>query len=170
MNEQASNQGDGGHTSPRRGLGSWLSGPRSAWEEAATSYGYRGERLGLPETGPGSVAGFGRRIGALFIDWFAAILVTRLFVRDAEPGSPGYSLVVLGIFALEVWLLTSLSGASFGQRLLGLRVAGLAGKPVDPVRVLLRTLLLCLVIPAVVWDRDGRGLHDKAARSVVVRT
>jgi uncharacterized RDD family membrane protein YckC len=32
-----------------------------------------------------------------------------------------------------------------------------------------RTALLCLVIPAVVWDADGRGLHDKAAGTVIVR-
>ncbi len=89
-------------------------------------------------------------------------------VRGSEPGSPTFSLAVLGIFALEVWILTSLAAASFGQRLLSLRVAGLTGRPVDPFRVLLRTILLCLVIPAVVWDRDGRGLHDKAARSVVI--
>jgi uncharacterized RDD family membrane protein YckC len=25
------------------------------------------------------------------------------------------------------------------------------------------------VIPATIWDRDGRGLHDKAAGTVVVR-
>jgi hypothetical protein len=32
-----------------------------------------------------------------------------------------------------------------------------------------RFVLLCLLVPALVTDRDGRGLHDKAARSVVVR-
>jgi hypothetical protein len=32
-----------------------------------------------------------------------------------------------------------------------------------------RTLLLVLVVPALIWDRDYRGLHDRAANSVVVR-
>jgi uncharacterized RDD family membrane protein YckC len=32
-----------------------------------------------------------------------------------------------------------------------------------------RTLLLALVIPAVVYDRDRRGLHDKVGATVVVR-
>ena len=36
--------------------------------------------------------------------------------------------------------------------------------------VALRTLLLCLVVPAAIWDGDGRGLHDKAAGTAVVRT
>jgi hypothetical protein len=35
--------------------------------------------------------------------------------------------------------------------------------------VALRTVLLLLVIPALVWDRDGRGLHDRLSRAVQVR-
>jgi uncharacterized RDD family membrane protein YckC len=33
----------------------------------------------------------------------------------------------------------------------------------------LRTALLMLLIPALISDRDGRGLHDRAAGTVVVR-
>ncbi|GAA3066594.1 hypothetical protein GCM10020000_58480 [Streptomyces olivoverticillatus] len=36
-------------------------------------------------------------------------------------------------------------------------------------RVLLRSVLLLLVVPAVVWDRDTRGLHDRLSRAVQVR-
>ena len=32
-----------------------------------------------------------------------------------------------------------------------------------------RTALLIVVIPAVIWDADQRGLHDKAAGTVLVR-
>jgi uncharacterized RDD family membrane protein YckC len=32
-----------------------------------------------------------------------------------------------------------------------------------------RTLLLCLFVPAVVVGRDGRGLHDLAAGTRIVR-
>ncbi|MGX1157392.1 hypothetical protein RKD39_004970 [Streptomyces albogriseolus] len=39
----------------------------------------------------------------------------------------------------------------------------------QPLRGLLRSVLLCLAIPALVWDRDGRGLHDRLARTVEVR-
>ena len=67
-------------------------------------------------------------------------------------------------------LLASL-GSTFGMRLLGLRVLALGQPGQLPAawRVLVRTVLLCLVIPAAIWDRDGRGLHDKAAGTVVVR-
>lgn len=34
---------------------------------------------------------------------------------------------------------------------------------------MVRTALVCLVIPAVVWDRDTRGLHDRAMSTVCVR-
>jgi uncharacterized RDD family membrane protein YckC len=63
------------------------------------------------------------------------------------------------------WLLTG----SFGQRLLGLRVVRVDGGRLGLPRIVLRTLLLCLVIPAVIWDSHGRGLHDRAAGSIVVR-
>ena len=33
----------------------------------------------------------------------------------------------------------------------------------------LRTVLLCLVIPAVIWNAQGRGMHDVAAGTAVVR-
>jgi hypothetical protein len=39
----------------------------------------------------------------------------------------------------------------------------------DPFRSALRTLLICLVVPPLVFDRDQRGLHDKAVGSVAVR-
>jgi hypothetical protein len=35
--------------------------------------------------------------------------------------------------------------------------------------VLVRTVLLMLLVPAVIWDRDGRGLHDRLTESAVVR-
>ncbi len=38
------------------------------------------------------------------------------------------------------------------------------------VQALTRTVLLCLFVPAVIWDRDGRGLHDKVPNTVVIRS
>ena len=57
--------------------------------------------------------------------------------------------------------------ASFGQRVLGLRVVRTNGGPLGLWRSVLRTVLLCLVIPAIVID-DGRGLHDRAVDSIVI--
>jgi uncharacterized RDD family membrane protein YckC len=148
----------------RRDIGSWMSGPPLAGEES-----YRGERLGLPATGSGSVAGFGRRLAALTIDWAASIALSRLLFGQFTYGTPESGLTILAIFVVEVVVLTWLTAASFGQRLLGIGVVRVDGRRLGLLPVLLRTVLLCLVVPPLVYDRDGRGLHDKAVGSVVVR-
>ncbi|MER6343685.1 RDD family protein [Streptomyces sp. NPDC001595] len=152
----------------RQAIGSWLSGPRAAMEDAGADFGYRGEQLGLPEDGPGSLAGPGRRLGALAVDWGLCFLIAYSLITD------GYQQQATGNWTLLVFFVTSLLtvgtvGFTPGKRLLGLRVAALDTGTVHPGRALLRTVLLCLAVPALVWDRDGRGLHDRLARTVEVR-
>lgn len=118
---------------------------------------------------PGEVAGLGRRLAALVVDWLASLAVALLLFREATYGSAASSLATLGVFATEVIAFTWLMSASFGQRLLGMQVVALDGSRLSLWRIMLRTLLICLVIPAVVYDSDGRGLHDRAVGSVVVR-
>lgn len=144
----------------RTDIGSWIGGP------SAQGSGYRGERLGLPETGSGSMASTGARVLALFIDWFAALIVSRVLV--GTPDTMAESFATLGVFFVEVTLLTWLIGASFGQRIVGMRVVGRT-RPMGFTAAALRTLLICLAIPPLIWDADGRGLHDRAVDSVVVR-
>ena len=50
-----------------------------------------------------------------------------------------------------------------------MRVQLVTGGWVGLWRPVVRTVLLCLVIPAVIWDADQRGLHDKAAGTVLLR-
>jgi len=78
--------------------------------------------------------------------------------------------LTIAVFAVEVYLLTATTGFTVGKRLLGLRVVRLDGKPVGFVWSLVRTLLFLAVIPALIMDGDQRGLHDKAANTVVIRT
>ena len=40
---------------------------------------------------------------------------------------------------------------------------------VTPLRIIGRTLLLFLLVPAVIFDRDGRGMHDRLTDTAVVR-
>jgi uncharacterized RDD family membrane protein YckC len=122
---------------------------------------YPGEKFGLPERGSRSVAGMGRRLLALLIDWLASMVVALVIFHSA-----GWTLVV---FCVEVYLLTALTGFTVGKRLLGLRVARLDGKPVGFWWSLVRTILLITVIPPLVTDRDLRGLHDRAANTIVIR-
>lgn len=123
---------------------------------------YPGEQFGLPEQGPRSVASMGRRLLALLIDWLASTGVALAIFHSA-----GWTLV---IFAIEVYVLTALTGFTVGKRLLGLRVARLDGKPVGFGWSLVRTLLLLAVVPPLISDRDLRGLHDRAANTIVIRS
>jgi uncharacterized RDD family membrane protein YckC len=152
----------------RDAIGSWLSGPREAAERAGVDFGYRGEQLGLPEEGPGSIARPGRRFGALAVDWGLCLLIAYgLITHGYDQATGNWALLVF--FLLGVLTVGTL-GFTPGKRLFGLRVAALGtGRP-HPGRAALRTALLCLAIPALIWDRDGRGLHDRLARTVEVRT
>lgn len=157
---------------PRRGdLGSWLEGTPGDPE------GRSG--LGLPSRGRGSVAGLGRRIAALGIDWFASLAVTWLFFPDPQSPAPGLfsgdPTATLAVFAASTAVLVSTLGSTIGHRVLGLQVVRVRdlgrpdGWPAPGLAGVLRTVLLALVIPAAIWDRDGRGMHDAAAGTVLVR-
>jgi uncharacterized RDD family membrane protein YckC len=137
---------------------------------AGPSTPYPGQRLGLPADGPGSVAGWGRRALALLVDWFACKLVLTVFLGAAAWTGSGLSqLAPLGLFLLEASLLTTLAGGSFGQLVTRVAVIHLDGKPVTFLRAVLRTFLICLVIPPLVFNADQRGLQDLAAKTVTVR-
>jgi uncharacterized RDD family membrane protein YckC len=125
-----------------------------------------GERLGLPDSGPGSVGRVGRRIAAIAVDWAAATLIALLF---APYSSVLHSWLTLAIFALMQVLFIPTIGGSVGHRLLGMRVVPIAGGWVGLWRPVVRTLLLVIVIPAIVWDSDQRGFHDKVAGTVLIR-
>lgn len=130
--------------------------------DAASEHTYPGERLGLPETGPGSIARPGRRVGALAVDWACAVLVSvAFFAYD--------SLATLAVFAIVQIVFLPTLGGSPGHRLLGMRLQLVHGGWVGLWRPIVRTALLCLVIPAAIWDPDQRGLHDKAAGTVLLR-
>ncbi|MCU1565518.1 MAG: hypothetical protein JWQ56_455 [Pseudarthrobacter sp.] len=141
----------------RKDLGSWLTGPDTSGISK-----YPGERLGLPESGPGSIARAGRRIVAILIDWGIALLISNFaFGGDAWAN--------LAIFAIEQILLIGTLGYSIGHRVMGIHVVRAGGGAPGPLAALVRSVLLCLVIPAVIFDPDHRGLHDKAMNTLLLR-
>ncbi|MFF8829119.1 RDD family protein [Streptomyces sp. NPDC015131] len=151
----------------RQAIGSWLSGPRAAAEEMGADFGHRGERLGLPEEGPGSMAPLGRRFGALFIDWTLCMVIAYGLIARGDQAVAGNWAVAL-LFVISV-LTVGTVGSTPGKRLLGLRVISVDGERLGFGRVIVRSVLLCLALPALIWDRDGRGLHDRLSRAVQVR-
>lgn len=149
---------------------------------------YRGNRLGLPEEGPGSVPGVVRRLVGLALDWAVASLLVwgainagliggGLAAAAASGGDQEAlaltnftTLSTLVVFAAMSILLLTLFGTTIGRRIVGVGITA-TGERSWPwfVSMAVRTLLLCLVIPAVVYDRDTRGLHDRAAGTIATR-
>ncbi|MDT0414085.1 MULTISPECIES: RDD family protein [Streptomyces] len=151
----------------RDAMGSWLSGPRAAAEEMGVDFGYRGERLGLPQDGPGSIAPLGRRFGALIVDWALCMLIAYgLIARGDQQAAGNWALAIF--FVLSLLTLGTVGGTP-GKALFRLRVISEDGGRLGIVRVLIRSVLLCIAIPALIWDRDSRGLHDRLARAVQIR-
>ena len=148
----------------RNDVASWLEGPGTRRTDAELDY--PGRRLGMPQSGRGSIGRFGRRLAAIFLDWTMCQLLAFGFF-GVQLGRASW--VPLAIFAVENLVLLSTLGSTFGHRLLGLRLASLTGNRLTVVQVVLRTFLLCLGVPALIWDRDQRGLHDKAAQTALIR-
>src|SRR4051812_32925955 len=148
----------------RRAAGSWREGP------VFTSDQPRGVRLGLPAEGPGSLASPGARLLAFVVDAVVANLlagVPYLFGVHYGPGVRGY--VVYAAFLLQEFVLDSVAGATIGKQLCGIRVISSDGGRLAWPWALARTVLLGFLIPAIIWDRDGRGLHDRATGALTIR-
>lgn len=125
----------------------------------------RGAALGLPGTGPGSLASFGQRIVAFLVDALAGAFAAGLLTAPELPRN--WSLLA---FVLITVVFLVLTGQTPGMRLLGLRLAH--PEPERRLalwRALVRTGLLVLLVPALVVDFDGRGLHDRWTSTAVVR-
>jgi uncharacterized RDD family membrane protein YckC len=121
-----------------------------------------------PEGGPQSPT-FLRRFGALLVDWVVAQLIVVLVLRIDTTGGGTASLAPVGVFAVYTVLLLALTGgATLGHRLFKLQVWKVRSGSFA-LQVVIRTLLLCLVIPAVLTSRDGRGFHDVWAGTRIVR-
>ena len=125
-----------------------------------------GERLGLPDTGRGSVGRVGRRLGAIAIDWGLALLIALLF---APYSSLTHSWVTLVIFALMQVVFIPTIGGSIGHRVTGMRVVPLTGGWVGARRHDEHQQQGAHDRPALVWDSDQRGFHDKVAGTVLIR-
>lgn len=141
----------------RRDLAGWVDGPPRAGGGE-----WRGQRLGLPERGPASMPGTGRRLLALGIDWAIALVISNVWFDAA-------SWATLAVFAAMHVLLVGTLGTTLGKRLVRIQVVRLGGAWAGPVKALVRTVLLCLVVPPLMVDADGRGAHDRLAGTVQIR-
>lgn len=154
--EQRGNENDSTRIS-RKDLASWVEGP-----PRARTNEWPGQNLGLPKLGPPSLASFGRRLGAVFVDWFIAVGIA-LFVFGSET-----TWAPLAIFFVLTTVQLGAYGATVGKRLFRMQVVQVGGASLSWPKALLRTALLCLVVPPFVMDADGRGAHDKISKTVEI--
>lgn len=127
-----------------------------------------GRSLGLPASGPGAVAGLGQRVGAFALDAVLSALVAWAFTAPAAPQN--WSLLVWGVVTV---LGVALLGTTPGHLIAGTRIATVRPADRSPLVGLWavpRTVLIGLVVPPFIQDRDGRGLHDRLCHTIVVRT
>lgn len=149
----------------RADIGSWLTGPPGSESD---DY-HKGRDLGLPDTGPGSIARFPRRVVALFVDGFTSQLIAAGLL-GYRPGA--HDLTAFGpsaVFLLLHFVMIATGGYTIGHRLLGLRVVRTDGGWAGPVPALIRTVAFALIVPLFIVDRDDRGLHDRLAGTMLVR-
>ncbi len=105
-----------------------------------------------------------RRFGAIMIDWLLCLLASGLFANPrTQPWAP--VLVLVLVYTVFVGFFGQTPGMRLARiRCVSYRDGGLLG----PLRALARGLLLALFIPALIMDREQRGLHDRAADSIVI--
>ncbi|MBO1758044.1 RDD family protein [Dermacoccus nishinomiyaensis] len=124
-----------------------------------------------PVEGPGSFARLAPRAVALLIDWALCSVIAMGLLGYRWGGSGAEGFKPLAVFAVENLLLVSTLGMTLGHRVMGMQVQRVSdGAAPGLLAGAVRTVLLCLAIPAVVTDSSGRGLHDKLAGTVIVRT
>jgi len=113
-----------------------------------------------------------RRVIALLVDWLASTLVVIAFVGADVYGETGSRAqwLVLVVYVVESALFTALAGGSFGKLATRLRVVRVNGdpRPIGLLQALVRSVMIALVIPPLVYRPDGRGLHDIVAGSATV--
>lgn len=155
--------------------GSWLSGPTSG---SGPEQKFKGEKLGLPASGAGSIAPLGVRAGALLIDWLLAYALVALIVTLGGPGVLGGD----SFSAVSSWAVPLIWGVSGvicvwlfaqtpGQAVVGIGTARIdAEERVGFVRSLGRVVFIFFLLPPLVQDEDGRGMHDRATGTTLIRT
>lgn len=153
---------------PRR---SWLDGPQipSEFDGPDGPGKWPGEKLGLPEQGPGSMASVARRAGAVLLDWLACGIIARFVVMFTDA-------IDVPSLTLFLWLVIGVIGGWLFARTPGMAVLGMGvarvdvgGARVGLWRAVVRTLLTAFILPAAMVDADGRGMHDRGTGTAVIR-
>ena len=147
----------------------WLDGPTIPAPYDDTPAKWPGEKLGLPQTGPGALASVARRAGGVAIDWVICWIVAG-FLHMFTTYLGDIATLTLMLFVILGIISVALFARTPGQALLGMGVARVDQRDqrVGLVRAAARTLLTIFVLPAAMVDTDGRGMHDRATGTAVI--
>jgi uncharacterized RDD family membrane protein YckC len=115
----------------------------------------------------------GRRMLGITLDWLAAYAISLGFFAGGGTfleRSRGLGGTVLLVMAIEYLVLVTFGGASFGHRIVGLKVIRFSdGGAVTPVQALIRTVLMVIIVTAITFDENGRGINERLSNTVLVK-
>jgi len=116
----------------------------------------------------------GRRLLGITVDWIACYAISLGFF--AGSGSltdrvPHARIPVLILLFAEYAFLVAFGGASFGHRIVGLKVVRFSdGGAPTPIQALIRAALLMPLITAITFDENGRGINERFSNTILVAT
>ena len=111
----------------------------------------------------------GRRMLGVLIDWLMSYAIAIGFF--VEFGESSMGAVVFLIFTAQYLLFAALGGATPGHRVVGLKIVRFSdGAMPTPLQALIRTGLLVLIVTAITFDHNGRGINERLSNTVLVRT
>lgn len=151
---------------------SWLDGPEipAEFDDDPSNPGrWPGDKMGLPQSGPGAMASVGRRAMAVLIDWVFCWFIASFVVRFTDALGSVSTVTLLLWMLLGIiggWLFARTPGMMFLR--MGVARIDVGGARVGLWRAVVRTLLTAFVLPAALVDQDGRGMHDRATGTAVI--
>jgi uncharacterized RDD family membrane protein YckC len=105
----------------------------------------------------------------VLIDWLMSYAIAIGFF--VEFGESSMGAVVFLIFTAQYLIFAALGGATPGHRIMGLKIVRFSdgGMP-TPLQALIRTSLLVLIVTAITFDQNGRGINERLSNTVLVKT
>jgi uncharacterized RDD family membrane protein YckC len=118
-----------------------------------------------------SEVSLGRRFAAITLDWIASYLIAIVFFSGSGTfleRTPHAGVPALSIFFLQYFLLVALQGASAGHRVFRIRIVNFEdGSRPTVFQALIRTVFMVLVITAITYDENGRGIHERLSKTKI---
>ncbi|MGH3662462.1 MAG: RDD family protein [Micromonosporaceae bacterium] len=106
----------------------------------------------------------GGRLLAVLIDWILCLVLAGVVAPPTE--NPIWAPLFL---VAEYAIFTGVFGQTPGMWVAKVRCVSVADvAPIGVPRGLLRAVLMCLIVPVVIMDSYGRGLHDRAVGSIML--